>query len=199
VAWRFRKVPFLIIVALIVALALTSSWWLPAIGAYLIHADQPTPADYAVVLAGDSSGGNRLLTAAELVRKGVVRKAIVDGPRGSYGVYESDLAVNFAVNKGYPAAYFLKLPMSATSTEQESVVVVNELRRLGAHSFLLVTSDYHTRRAGRYFRKIAIGLDMKVIAAPDDYFRWNAWWKTRESLKTTYIEWSKTVASWFGI
>ena len=128
-----------------------------------------------------------------------MRKAIVDGPLGGYDVYESDLAVDFAVRKGYPADYFLKLPMNATSTEQEAAIVVAELRRLGAHSFLLVTSDYHTRRAGKYFRKIAGGLDMKVIAAPDEYFRWNSWWRTREGLKTAYMEWSKTVASWFGI
>jgi len=168
-------------------------------GAYLVHADQPAPADYAVVLAGDSKGGHRLLTAAELVRQGLVRKAIVDGPLGNYEVHESDLAVDFAVRKGYPADYFLKLPMNATSTKEEAVVVVAELHRLGAHSFLLVTSDYHTRRAGNVFRKISGGLEMKVIAAPDEYFRSNSWWRTRESLKTTYMEWSKTVASWFGI
>jgi uncharacterized SAM-binding protein YcdF (DUF218 family) len=168
-------------------------------GAYLIHADQPAAADYAVVLAGDTKGGHRILTAAELVRQGLVRKAIVDGPVGGYDVHESDPAVDFAVRKGYPADYFLKLPMDATSTEQEAVIVVAELRQLGARSFLLVTSDYHTRRASRYFRKLADGLDMKVIAAPDEYFHWDAWWRTREGQKIVYLEWSKTVASWLGI
>jgi uncharacterized SAM-binding protein YcdF (DUF218 family) len=129
----------------------------------------------------------------------VVRKAIVDGPWGSYDVHESDLAVNWAVNKGYPADYFIKLPMSASSTRDEAVIVTAELRRLGAHSFLLVTSDYHTRRAGNYFRKFADGLDMKVVATPDETFRWNSWWHTREGQKIVYLEWSKTVASWFGI
>ncbi len=198
-AFRARKPTLLILFALIAVLALTSTLWLSAIGSYLVQADQPAHADYAVVLAGDSSRGHRLLAAAELVRQGMVRKAIVDGPLGSYDVHESDLAVNWAVKRGYPEDYFLKLPMTATSTRAEAVVVVAELRRLGAHSFLLVTSDYHTRRAGRYFRQISDGLEMKVIAAPDDNFRSDSWWRTREGQKTVYLEWSKTIAGWFGI
>ena len=199
-ALRSRRVPLILLVLSLsaVALVLTHTWWLGALGAYLIEADQPAPADYAVVLAGDSTG-NRIITAGELVRRGLVRKAIVDGPGESYGVNEADSAVGFAVKKGYPADYFLKLPLNATSTRQESEQVIGELRRLGAHSFLLVTSDYHTRRAGKLFRKAARGLDMRVIAAPDQYFRWNSWWRNREAAKTFYIEWSKTVASWAGI
>lgn len=197
-AFRFRKTPFLILVVLIAALALTHSTWLGALGAFLIRADQPAPADYAVVLAGDHTG-NRLIAGAELVRKGLVRKAIVDGPVGTYGFAECDLAVDFGVRKGYPAEYFIKLPMEATSTGQEAKIVIAELRRLGARSFLLVTSDYHTRRAGRNFRKLASGMDVRVIAAPDKYYRWDSWWRNREAQKVFYMEWSKTVASWVGL
>ena len=68
------------------------------------------------------------------------------------------------------------------------------MRRLGAHSFLLVTSDYHTRRAGSYFRPLANGMEMRVIAAPDEYFRWDSWWRNREGMKVFYMEWSKTLA-----
>jgi uncharacterized SAM-binding protein YcdF (DUF218 family) len=198
VALRFRKAPFLILATLIAALALTHSIWLGALGAFLIRADQPAHADYAVVLAGDPTG-HRLITAAELVRKGFVRKAIVDGPAENYGLAESDLAVDFGIKNGYPAEYFIKLPMEATSTRQEAKIVTAELRRLGARSFLLVTSDYHTRRAGGTFRELADGMEMRVVAAPDKFYRWNSWWRSREAQKIFYIEWSKTVASWFGI
>jgi uncharacterized SAM-binding protein YcdF (DUF218 family) len=195
---RSRKVPFVIVAILVVALLLTKTLWLGALGAFLIHADQPMQADYAVVLAGDHSG-NRILEAAELVRRGMVRKALVDGPMGFYGFNESDLAVNFAIKKGYPEDYFVKLPMEASSTRQEARLVMAELRSRGAHSFLLVTSDYHTRRAGGLFRQISDGLEMRVIAAPDEHFHWDSWWRDREAQKTVYMEWSKTVASWFGI
>jgi uncharacterized SAM-binding protein YcdF (DUF218 family) len=109
------------------------------------------------------------------------------------------MAVDFAVKKGYPQDYFIKVPHKATSTKQEAQVIIVELRRLGARSFLLVTSDYHTRRAGGYFRKVADGLSMRVIAAPDETFRWNSWWRNREGQKIFYMEWSKTIASLVGM
>jgi uncharacterized SAM-binding protein YcdF (DUF218 family) len=196
--FRTRKTPFFILAALIVGAIATRTLWLGALGAYLIRADQPAHADYAVVLAGDPAG-HRIVVGAELVRRGFVRKALISGPPGCYGIVESELAVNFAVKKGYPADYFVQFPHHALSTQAEAQVVIPELRRLGAHSFLLVTSDYHTRRAGRYFRQLADGLDMRVIAAPDEYFRWNSWWRNREAQKIFYMEWSKTVASLFGL
>ena len=196
--FRTRKTPFIILAALIVVAVITRTLWLGALGAFLIQADQPAHADYAVVLGGDA-WGHRIIKGAELVRQGFVRKALISGPPGCYGIVESELAVNFAVKKGYPADYFVQFPHRALSTQAEARVLVPELRRLGAHSFLLVTSDYHTRRAGHYFRQLADGLDMCVIAAPDEYFRWNSWWRNREAQKIFYMEWSKTVASLFGL
>ena len=196
--FRTRKALFFFLTALIVGAAITHSLWLSALGAYLIRADQPAHADYAVVLAGDAYG-HRIIEGGELVRQGFVRKALISGPRGFYGMPESELAVNFAVKKGYPADYFVQFPHCELSTQAEAQVIIPELRRLGVHSFLLVTSDYHTHRAGRYFRQLADELDMRVIAAPDEFFRWNSWWRNREGQKIFYMEWSKTVASLFGL
>jgi uncharacterized SAM-binding protein YcdF (DUF218 family) len=192
------KTLFIVVVAMIAGLALTHTLWLGALGGYLIRADQPTHADYAVVLAGDAYG-HRIMTAGDLVRQGFVRKAIVSGPHSCYGFNESDLAVNFAVKHGYPEDYFIKSPSEVTSTRDEAQVLTSELRRLGAHSFLLVTSDYHTRRAGSYFRPLTNGMEMRVIAAPDEYFRWNSWWRNREGMKVFYLEWSKTLAKLAGL
>jgi uncharacterized SAM-binding protein YcdF (DUF218 family) len=195
--FRTRKIPLLIFAGLVAVAVFMPSLWLGALGAFLVQADPPANADYAVILAGDAHG-NRIIEGAELVRKGFVRKALVSGPC-AYGIHESDLAVNFAVGKGYPVDYFIKVPHHAMSTKAEAAVLIPELRRLGAHSFLLVTSDYHTRRAGRIFRKMLDGLEMRVISAPDEYFRWNSWWRDREGQKTFYMEWSKTVTSVFGM
>jgi len=195
---RRGKAPFLILASLLILLAVSHTFWLSGLGALLVRAEPPAPADYALVLAGDYSG-LRVIEGGELVRRGLVRKALIDGAGTAYGVSECDLAVDFAVKKGYPADYFLKLPIGATSTRGEAPIAIAALRRLGAHSFLLVTSDYHTRRAGNYFRPLIGGLEMRVVAAPDEHFRWNSWWRDREGQKVFYMEWSKTVTSWFGI
>lgn len=185
----------LIASALVVVLFLSRSAWLGALGGYLVKAEPPAHADMIVVLAGDSNG-NRIITAAEMVKRGYAPKVLVSGPAGIYGYHESELAIPFAVKRGYPASYFIALPHSAHSTREEAEAVVAELRRQGVHSFDLVTSDYHTRRAASTFSEVIGNLEMHVVAAPDVYFTPNGWWESREGRKTFIIEWMKTVASW---
>jgi len=164
----------------------------------LIQADAPARADIAVVLGGDFYG-NRILKAGELVRAGFAPKVLVSGPSGTYGLYESDLAIPFAAKHGYPASYFVALPNDATSTTAEADAVIGELRRRGARRVDIVTSDYHTRRAGKIFRSKAPDLTIRMIAAPDRYFRAGNWWEDREGRKVFGMEWMKTVATWVGL
>ena len=193
---RFRWYLFAAVV--IVLLLVTHSYWLSALGGYLIHDETPTQADMVVVLAGDYLG-NRILTAADLVRRGLAPKALVSGPGNVYGQYESDLAIAFAVRQGFPESYFVPFPNDSTSTAAEADAVIPELRKLHAHRIDIVTSNFHTRRAGNIYRARAHDLDFHMIAAPDTYFSRDGWWKNREGRKTLLTEWEKTVATWFGI
>ncbi len=151
-----------------------------------------------VVLGGDFSG-NRILAAGDLVRRGFASHALVCGTSGEYGLHESDLAIPFAVRHGYPAAYFIALPNDARSTRDEADVVIAALNQRNAHRIDIVTSDYHTRRAGNIYRAKAPGLDIHMVAAPDINFTPDGWWKNREGRKTFLLEWVKTVANWFGM
>jgi uncharacterized SAM-binding protein YcdF (DUF218 family) len=188
----------------VLALALawfTRSLWLPAVGYALIHDEGPAKADIAVVLAGDWSG-NRILKAGQLVREGYVPLALVSGPEGNYGFYESDLEIPFAERKGCPAEWFVAFPNQSHSTREEAAAILPELRRRNVKSFLLVTSDYHTARARRIYLALEHasggGPAIRTVAAPDTYFRPQSWWLGRESQKTVFMEWSKTVATVFG-
>ena len=193
---RFRWLLLGAVVA--VLLLVTRVYWLSALGGYLIHDQVPAPADMVVVLAGDYFG-NRILTAAELVRRGLAPKALISGPGDVYGQYESDLAIAFAVRHGFPESYFVAFPNDARSTAAEADAVIPELRKLHAHRIEIVTSNFHTRRAGNIYRARADDLDFHMIGAPDTYFSRDGWWKNREGRKTLLTEWEKTVATWFGI
>jgi uncharacterized SAM-binding protein YcdF (DUF218 family) len=151
-----------------------------------------------VVLAGDFSG-NRILTAADLVRRGFAPKALVSGTSGEYGLHETDLAIPFAVRHGYPESYFVPFPNDGHSTREEASDVLAALHQRNVHRIDIVTSDYHTRRAGNIYRALAPGLEIHLVAAPDVYFSADGWWKNREGRKTFLQEWLKTVATWFGM
>ncbi len=169
---------------------------LTALGAYLEQDSPPAKADVAFVLAGDGYG-RRILKAGDLIRQGYVPQAVISGPAGNYGFYECDLAIPFAVKSGYPATYFLPFPNQVHSTHEESEAATDELRKLGAKRVLLVTSNYHTRRAGKMFRAAAPDIEFIVVGAPDEHFRADGWWRDREAQKTFVYEWLKTVAGWF--
>ena len=194
---RSRAAWAIVAAALLVAAALHTQIF-SGFGSYLVQAGPPEKADAAFVLAGDSSG-NRILTAAELMRQGYVRKVVVSGPGEVYGLHECDLAIPFAVKKGYPESYFEHAEHFAHSTAEEARVMLPQLRRDGYRRILLVTSDYHTRRAAKVFRAAAPDLTFFVVAAPDPYFSADGWWHNREGQKTFLTEWEKTVATWFGL
>jgi len=177
---------------------LSHTIWLRALGHYLVRAEEPRRSDIAVVLAGDGFG-DRIVKAAELVRQGFTEKVLVSGPEGFYGHAEDELAIRFAARHGYPEKWFIGFPNRGWSTVEEALAVVPELRKRGARSCLVVTSNYHTRRAGRVYRSAAPDLEFHVVAAPNRFFRPDDWWRTRQGQKTFVLEWMKTIAEWFGI
>ena len=191
----------LLVLTFIAILTVTAFLWLPAIGRALVRDEGPAHADMAVVLAGEQ-WGYRILKGAELVKQGFVPAVLVSGPE-FYAMHESDAAIDFAVRHGCPAAWFIAVPNSALTTREEARVMLAEMQRRNVRSFLLVTSDYHTARAARIYgateRSLGGGPAMRVVAAPDRYFHSDSWWKSREGLKTVFIEWSKTLATAAGI
>jgi uncharacterized SAM-binding protein YcdF (DUF218 family) len=185
------------IVAAAVALALLfHARILGALGSYLVHDEPPRRADVILVLAGDGSGG-RILKGAELVRQGYAPKAIVSGP-AIYAVHECDLAIAFAERAGYPASYFTHFEHDAFSTVEEAHDAAPLLRSLGAKQVLLVTSNFHTRRAGKIFRAAMPDISFNVVGSSDSHFTPQGWWKDREGRKTFVFEWMKTASEWFG-
>jgi uncharacterized SAM-binding protein YcdF (DUF218 family) len=199
----FFRLKWLAACVVVAAVAILSrALWLPVLGYALVHDDGPAKADMAVVLAGDF-WGHRIEKAAELIREGYVPAALISGPPGFYGLHESDYAIAYAVREGFPAQWFMALPHSALSTREEAPVVLAELRRRNVRSFLLVTSDYHSARARRIFlaaeRAMGGGPAMRTVAAPDEFFRPDSWWRNREAQKTLFFEWTKTLATAVGM
>jgi uncharacterized SAM-binding protein YcdF (DUF218 family) len=180
------------------ALAVTRNTWLRWLGEYLTYTEPPCKADTIVVLAGDNFGF-RIVKAGELIKEGWAPGALVSGAGYYYGLNEGEVAIQFAVRAGYAGEKFFNVQSPARSTQEEARYMVQELRRRGVHRFILVTSDFHTRRASEIYRKAAADIPFCVVGSRDNDFSPDGWWHTREGRKTAFTEWLKTIAHFLGI
>jgi uncharacterized SAM-binding protein YcdF (DUF218 family) len=168
---------------------------------YLIEDDGARHADVAVVLGGDNYG-DRTMKAAELVKAGFAPYVLVSGPPRLMR-YESTDEIEYAEQHGYPASLFreIHLPGNADSTHTEAQYIGRYLRSEGVHSILLVTSNYHTKRAAKLWRRSNPWLTVTVVPSvdPGRYFTPQTWWKTRPGKKMFLYEWMKTLSVMLGI
>ena len=139
---------------------------------------------------GGDDFGTRIVKAAQLQQAGYAPYVLVSGPPYLLGP-ESDETIEYARRRGYSRSLFRALPSSADSTRTETAIIGKYLREHGVKKIILVTSNYHTRRAAKLMRK--------QNSAPDPFFTPGTWWKTRSGQKTFLFEWMKTAATALGI
>lgn len=193
---RFRFL--LVLFILLVAAYLLRDWLLPPVGQFLSRSDPPGKADVIIVLAGDGSG-LRISRGGELAQQGLAPKVLVSGPDGMYGGYECDFAIAYAVKKGFPESLFERVPHTGRSTKDEAAIFVQLMRNRGIKHYILVSTDFHTRRAGKLFQAAGPELQMTVIGAPDPKHPLATWWKDRETMKTVWTEYQKTITGPLGL
>lgn len=192
--WRLAAVP----AAALLIICLSYPWWLPWFGAFLVSGDTPRKSDAIFVLAGDHSG-NRIRRAAGLAQQGYAPLVLVSGPSVSYGHNEADLAISLMTREGYPPALFEAVRMRAFSTAEEAQGFLGAVQNRSLRSLIVVTSDFHSARTKRVFQRTLPNLELLVVTAPDTNFRLPDWWSSRESRKTVFLEWTKTIADWLRL
>src|SRR5262249_48163531 len=151
----------------------------------------------AIVLAGDGYG-DRIKKGGDMVRQGYAPVALISGPSGEYGYYECDLAIPFTGKARYSRSFFEHAHHDPKSKQEEALALLPLVREKGAKVVLLVTSDYHTRRAAKIFRAAAPNVKFVVVAAPGPEFSPGGWWRNRQGRKIAFNEWTKTIAEWVG-
>ncbi len=96
---------------------------LDGMGQFLVVSDPLERADLIYVFAGDFWGG-RVLFGANLGSQGWAPKVVMSGGLysggGEVSRYAGDLAVDFAVRRGYSRNLCLSVPMEARSTIDEA-------------------------------------------------------------------------------
>jgi uncharacterized SAM-binding protein YcdF (DUF218 family) len=183
---------------LVACLWLFSGQILWGLGTLLVNDAPPHRADIIVVLAGDDTG-RRILKGAELAHQGFAPVVLVNGGFPSYGRTEPSMAIDFAVQHGYPADLFVRAERPTSSTLEEAKFAIADLRRRGAHKAIVVTTKWHTARAGRIFRRLAPDIEFCLVGSDEPQWRNGYWWTGREGRKRFFMEAVKTIADYLGI
>jgi uncharacterized SAM-binding protein YcdF (DUF218 family) len=160
----------------------------------LLVVNAPEKVDAIVVLAGGRND-NRYYKGLELLRAGYAPRMYVDALAGiqNFGHRETEYAQKFIEESAGPEVPRVKVcGVEGDSTVAETAAVAHCLQSDQAHSILLVTSEFHTRRARSVFQKLLPGHQISIAAAPDVRFG-TKWWQHREWAKMTLEEWEKLV------
>jgi hypothetical protein len=168
-------------------------------GSFLI-VDEPRRSDVILVLAGETD--RRPARALELLAQGYGRRVVLDVPTTAklYEFTQIQLARKYV--EDLPQGALVSVcPIDGLSTKDESKDAEKCIARDGARSVLIVTSDFHTRRALSIFRKEAPGHEYSAAAARNDEQFGARWWTHRQWSKTFVDEWLrliwwKTVDRW---
>ena len=171
-------------------------FWAAEPAKFLIRTDPIDSADLIVVLAGDGSG-RRVAEGLRLLQAGIAPRMLVNGSFSLYEARECDLGRAYAVGLGGDPEAIEAFCMEADSTQDESQILDQELRSRDVAHAIIVTSDFHTARAGRIFRKSTSGdVRYSFAASPTPDFDPNSWWRSRPGREIVVIEWIKTLNSW---
>jgi len=159
--------------------------------------------DAAVVLQGSTGGEKvRVAGAMDLLRQGIVEQVLISIPPKLNWDEPARTAAYAYLQRNYGEqavrhALFCEVGPSINSTEGEADALYECMQALGWKSIVVVTSNYHTRRAQllwrRMLRRRDSGINLSIFGAPDPDFQAIGWWRKRLYAKTWLLEFTKLV------
>ena len=152
----------------------------------------PQRSDVILVLAGETD--HRPTRGIELLNEHYAPRMIIDVPAASrlYNVPEVDLARNYI--KTLPQAAAIDIcPIEGLSTRAETHDVDRCLAGTPSSRVLIVTSDFHTRRAFSIFRHELPAHSFSIAASHDDAQFGARWWAHRQWAKVCLEEWIRFI------
>lgn len=165
-----------------------------ALAGFLVVHDAGATGDAAVVLSGDATR-DRLRAALAVARHGAVRHVIIltGAPPDFYD--EGTAILAFARRNGVAPERVI-LVGAAHSTVDDARLAGNAMRAHGWRRAVVVTSAYHTRRAGLAFCRTwgPMGLQASTYAVEDRGFVRHGWWRDDAAREAVVLEYVKLAA-----
>lgn len=145
--------------------------------------DEPSQrADAIIVLGDDNFYGDRATRAAELSRQQVAPVVVASGRRLRPSAGIADLIEHDLVERGVPKDKVLRFDHDSRDTIAEAEALANLAKQKHWNSVIIVTSNYHTRRARYVLEKVfPAEIAVSIASARDGDFDPERWWEKRES------------------
>jgi uncharacterized SAM-binding protein YcdF (DUF218 family) len=180
----YTLVALLFLALLILGIYLARHPLLRFAGEELIVEDPLEKSDAIIVLSDDNFYADRATRAAELFRQGLAPIVVASGIRLRPYAGISELMTHDLIERGVPRDRILTFPQDADSTKEEAEALRKLLLEKNWKSAIIVTSNYHTRRAryiiGKTFSK---SVEIRMAGARDADYDPAHWWERRRSIK----------------
>jgi uncharacterized SAM-binding protein YcdF (DUF218 family) len=169
-----------------------------------VRADAIEPSDAIIELSGGE--GDRDLETADLFLARAAPLVVLTTERASAALPEL-LRRNVKVERpveqrrrylremGVPDSAIVVLTDQAKSTVDEASIVTAWIKTRQIRRVIIVSSSFHTRRAGHIFEWMlrGTGVIVRVRPAAHDRYKPDSWWTDRNTLLTGFVEWQKMI------
>jgi uncharacterized SAM-binding protein YcdF (DUF218 family) len=154
--------------------------------------------DALLLLGDDNFFADRATRASELYRQKLAPVVVASGRRLRPTAGVAELMEHDLIERGVPKDRIIRFAQDADSTKEEAQALRALVAEKNWHSVIVVTSNYHTRRARYIFERVfPDSVAVRVASARDGGFDPEHWWESRKSLKLLMGEMvAMVVATW---
>jgi len=139
-------------------------------------------ADALLLLGDDNFYADRATRAAEMVRHGVAPVVVASGRRLRPSAGVAELLEHDLIERGVPKDKIIRFPHDAENTLEEARALARLCAEHHFRTAIVVTSNYHARRARYIFDKaFPPAIAVSVAGAHDGDFDPDHWWEKRKS------------------
>ena len=154
--------------------------------------------DALLLLSDDNFFADRATRASELYRQKLAPVVVASGRRLRPTAGVAELMEHDLIERGVPKDRVIRFPHDADNTREEAMALRTLATEKNWRSVIVVTSNYHTRRARYIFQRVfPESVTVRVASARDGEFDPEHWWENRKSLKEFVHELAgMLVATW---
>jgi len=197
--FSIKKMIYFFIATILVSLTILSTALLKYIGNWLIINDKLEKVDVLIVISGDK--GERLQHAVNLFHKQYADYLLVSGcnHREHLNSYTPAMRKQ-ALSLGVPSENIIMDLEANSGTGDQANNVMKILKEKKINSAILVTSNFHTRRAKIIFNRACQKDNIEIlISYPKiNAIHFNEWWKNGLIRKIVAIELIKLIWYWLS-